>query len=350
MLKPTSVGIENLPDGDLFRTSDNGSEGHDVAVSIVVPIYDEMESIPALHESVRAVMEKSGEPWELVFVDDGSQDESIKVLRDISKSDSNVKVIELRRNFGQTAALAAGFDHSTGRLIITMDGDLQNDPSDIPLLVEKIGQGFDIVSGWRRARRDPFIGKRLPSMLSNKLASWISGVALHDYGCTLKAYRREVIDQINLYGELHRYIPAVASFIGVRVAEIEVKHHARKHGKTKYGSGRLIRGVLDLIALKLLLTYMTRPMQIFGTFGLMTLMVGFASGLATVLLKLFMGLDMTGNPLLYLTLLAIIAGFQFLSLGFLGEINIRTYHESQNKPIYVVQSIFGGNEEKVSLR
>ena len=350
MLKPNSISVESLPGKHSFDTSENGFESYDVAVSIVVPIYNERENITGLYQSVRRVMEDLGEPWELVFVDDGSQDGSIDILRDISMYDSNVKAIQLRRNFGQTAALTAGFDHTSGRLVITMDGDSQNDPTDIPSLIEKIEQGYDIVSGWRRARKDPFIGKRLPSMLSNKVASWFSGVKLHDYGCTLKAYRREVIDQINLYGELHRYIPAVASFIGVRVAEIEVKHHARKHGKSKYGSGRLVRGVLDLIALKLLLTYMTRPMQIFGSLGLITLMVAFASGSATVLMKLLMGMDMTGNPLLYLTLVAIIAGFQFLSLGFLGEINIRTYHESQNKPIYVVKSIFGGNEEKVTLR
>lgn len=350
MLKPTSLDIEKVPDRDLFHTSDNGSSNDDIAISIVVPIYNERENITELYQNVRGVMEDLGDRWELVFVDDGSQDGSVEILKDIATSDGNVKTIQLRRNFGQTAALSAGFDHSSGRLVITMDGDSQNDPTDIPLLVEKLEQGYDIVSGWRRARKDPFIGKRLPSILSNKVASWFSGVKLHDYGCTLKAYRREVLDQINLYGELHRYIPAVASFIGVRVAEIEVKHHARMHGKSKYGSGRLVRGVLDLIALKLLLTYMTRPMQIFGNLGLITMLVAFASGMATILLKVFVGMDMTGNPLLYLTMVAIIAGFQFLSLGFLGEINIRTYHESQKKPIYVVQSIFGGKGEKLAAQ
>lgn len=350
MISSTSPDIERLAEGHSTGAFENGSGSQDVAISIVVPIFDEEENISALYEGVHSVMEELGKPWEIVFVDDGSQDGSLEILRSIAQADSKVKVVQLRRNFGQTAALAAGFDNISGQLVVTMDGDLQNDPSDIPLLAEKLEEGYDIVSGWRRERRDPFIGKRLPSMLSNKLASWFSGVKLHDYGCTLKVYRREVIDQINLYGELHRYIPAVASVIGIRVAEIEVKHHARKHGSSKYGSGRLIRGVLDLIALKLLINYMTRPMQIFGSLGMMALLAGFASGSATVLMKLFMGFDMTGNPLLYLTMLAIIAGFQFISLGFLGEINIRTYHESQNKPIYVVKTVIGGEPKKVSLR
>ena len=204
-------------------------------------------------------------------------------------------MIKLRRNFGQTPALTAGFDHARGDVIITMDGDLQNDPTDIPNLLAEIDKGYDIVSGWRKARKDPLITKALPSKLSNKLASWLTGVSLHDYGCTLKAYKKEVIESISLYGELHRYIPAVASSIGVKVAEIEVKHHARNFGKSKYGAGRLVRGLLDLLTVKLLLTYMSRPMQMFGGLGMLAVFVGVMLGFATVLMRVFLHMNMTGN-------------------------------------------------------
>ncbi len=270
------------------------------------------------------------------------------VLESLCDRDPCVRVIRLRRNFGQTAALTAGFDHAEGDVIVTMDGDLQNDPTDIPVLVEKLNQGYDIVSGWRRDRKDSLLTKSLPSKLSNRLASWLTGVSLHDFGCTLKAYRREVVEEIHLYGELHRYIPAVAASIGVRVAEVEVKHHSRPHGKSKYGFTRLVRGLLDLVTVKLLSSYMSRPMQMFGGLGLLATAAAFLSGMTTLAMKLFLGTNVTGNPLLYLTMLMFLASLQFISLGFLGEIAVRTYHESQRKPIYVVQEVLGGSRAAAS--
>ena len=312
-------------------------------LSVIIPVYNEEESVPALYERLREVLDDLNWTYEIIFVDDGSHDGSLAFLESACASSSHVKVIRLRRNFGQTAALTAGFDAAAGTVIVTMDSDLQNDPADIPRLLEKLSEGYDIVSGWRRERHDPWITKGLPSMLSNKLASWLTGVALHDFGCTLKAYRREVLDEIHLYGELHRYIPAVAAAVGVSVAEIEVTHRARTHGKSKYGAMRLVRGLLDLITLKLLLSYMNRPMQMFGGLGVMSLAAGVSTGLATLAMKIFLGMDMTGNPLLYIAILLLLASLQFISLGFLGEVTTRTYHESQKKPIYVVRKIVGAS-------
>lgn len=312
-------------------------------VSVIIPVFNEEESLPHLYERLSKVMRGLGEPYEIIFIDDGSQDNSFNVVKSICHNDSYVKAIRLRRNFGQTPALVAGFDEARGDVVITMDADLQNDPADIPRLLEKLDEGYDIVSGWRRDRKDPTLSKALPSKLSNKLASKLTGVVLHDFGCTLKAYRREVLEGIHLYGELHRYIPAVASSIGVRVAEIEVEHHAREHGTSKYGVTRLVRGMMDLITLKLLLTYMNRPMQMFGGLGLTSMFAAGLSGTATLAMKAFLGVNMTGNPLLYMTILLMLASIQFISLGFLGEISSRTYHETQRKPIYVVREIVEGS-------
>jgi glycosyltransferase involved in cell wall biosynthesis len=319
--------------------SRNGGDGVDQGISVVVPVYNEEESISELYERAKVVLEQLGKPWEIIFVDDGSQDRSSQVMDAISFADPHVKGIKLRRNFGQTAALAAGIDHARGSVIIPMDADLQNDPVDIPRLLSKLEEGYDIVSGWRKSRKDAFLSRNLPSLLANKLASRVSGVRLHDYGCTLKAYRREVLERIHLYGELHRFIPALASSIGARVAEIEVTHHPRKFGKSKYGFTRTFRVIIDLITLKLLLTYYSRPMRVFGGIGFLTLGLGGLCWLATMMMKLFMGIDMTGNPLLYMTILAIMSGVQLIGLGFLGEINMRTYYEVQQKPIYVVREI-----------
>lgn len=316
--------------------------------SVIIPVFNEAESLPILYKRLKEVLDKISGGHEMVFIDDGSQDESFATLRDISLGDPNVKVIRLRRNFGQTAALVAGFDRANGEIIITIDADLQNDPSDIPNLIDKIDEGYDIVSGWRKNRKDPIITKALPSKLSNKMASWLTGVRLHDFGCTLKAYRREVIEGIHLYGELHRYVPAVASSLGVRVAEIEVSHHPRPFGKSKYGITRLMRGMLDLITLKLLLTYMNRPMQMLGGLGVLSMLGAVTSGMATVAMKLFMGFNMTGNPLLFLTILLFLASVQFISMGFLGEISMRTYHETQSKPIYVVREVVENTSERFS--
>lgn len=318
-----------------------------LALSVIIPVYNERESLPTLFGQLRGVLDDMGKPYELIFVDDGSQDESGTFLKSISETHSNVNVITLRRNFGQTAALAAGFDRASGDVVVTIDADLQNDPADIPRLLAKLDEGYDIVSGWRKERSDPFLSKSLPSVLSNRLASWLTGVPLHDYGCTLKAYRREVINEIHLYGEMHRYIPAVAASVGVSVAEIEVRHHARAFGKSKYGATRLIRGLLDLVTLRLLMSYTNRPMQLFGGLGMAAMALGIASGFLTLAMKLFMGMDMTGNPLLYFTVFLWVVAFQFIGLGFLGELTTRTYHESQAKPIYVVREVVGA--PKVSL-
>ena len=316
----------------------NGSNKIEQRVSIVVPVYNEEESLQPLYARVKTVMEDLGQPWEMIFVDDGSRDRSLEVMALLALSDSHVKVVSLRRNFGQTSALSAGIDHSRGSTIIPMDADLQNDPADIPRLIARLNEGYDIVSGWRRSRKDS-LSKTLPSFFANKIASWVTGVRLHDYGCTLKAYRREVLEGIHLYGDFHRFIPALASAVGARVTEIEVTHHHRQFGRSKYGAGRIVRVILDLVTLKLLLAYYARPMRIFGGLGLLSLGLGSLSGLATLAMKLLLGTDMTGNPLLFMTVLGIIGGIQLIGLGFLGEINMRTYYETQRKPTYAVREV-----------
>jgi len=261
-------------------------------VSIVIPVFNEEDNLYPLYQNLEFELNSIGKTWEIVFVDDGSKDKSADVLRTISCRDGRVKVIRLKRNFGQTAAMSAGFDYSKGSIIVTMDGDLQNDPSDIPRMIDKLEEGYDVVSGWRKDRKDPFLSKRLPSILSNKLASWLTGLQIHDNGCTLKAYRREIISEINLYGEQHRFIPAMAFALGADITEIEVIHHPRVNGESKYGITRVVRGFLDLIALKFLISYMTRPMQIFGGLGLLAIFSGALFGVATVFMKLLLGMDL----------------------------------------------------------
>jgi glycosyltransferase involved in cell wall biosynthesis len=313
-----------------------------VDLSIVVPIYNEEENIPHLHGRVSEAMAGSGIDYELILVDDGSSDGSFPLLREIAEGDPRVKVIRFRRNFGQTAAMAAGFDAARGEVIVPMDGDLQNDPADIPMLLAKIDEGYDVVSGWRKDRQDTFINRRLPSILANGLISRMTGVHLHDYGCTLKAYRREVLDGVNLYGEMHRFVPALASQVGARVTELPVRHHPRLHGTSKYGISRTTRVVLDLMTVKFLLSYSTKPIQLFGKWGIYTILAGFATGSLTLWMKFFEGMSMNRNPLLIVTAFLLFGGVQFIALGLLGEVNARTYHESQRKPIYVVR-------EKINL-
>ena len=324
----------------------NGLDNSQGMISIITPVYNEEENIPELYENIKRVMEQIGGPWELIFVDDGSQDQSPKLMESISSIDTHVKAVKLRRNFGQTAALAAGIDHARGSIVIPMDADLQNDPEDIPRLLAKLEEGYDIVSGWRKSRKDSLI-RTLPSFLANKLASWVTGVTLHDFGCTLKAYRREVLEGIQLYGDLHRFIPALASSVGARVTELEVNHHPRKYGKSKYGIARTFKVLIDLMTLKLLLAYNAQPMRIFGGLGFLMLGLGGLCGMATILMKLLLGTDMTGNPLLFMTVLAILGGIQLMGLGFLGEINMRTYYETQKKPIYVVREVIYQKPEEV---
>ena len=308
-------------------------------VSVVIPIYNEEGNIRELCTKLNDVLSIITENYEVIIVDDGSTDNSFNILKEINTENKNVVVVKFRRNFGQTAALSAGFDHFKGDVIITMDGDLQNDPEDIALLLTKINEGYDIVSGWRVDRKDPFFTKKLPSKFSNWLASKLTGVKLHDFGCTFKAYRREVVENINLYGEMHRYIPALASQMGVSIAEVKVRHHPRQHGKSKYGITRLIRGMLDLITVKFLLSYSMRPLQLFGIPGIISLFIGFVIGAYLTVGKLFFDMSLADRPLLLLAVLLIFLGVQFITMGLLGEIITRTYYEIQGKPIYAVKEI-----------
>ena len=306
-------------------------------LSIVVPIFNEEENILPLYERVNAVMVQIGQPYEIIAVDDGSRDRSYTILRELAARDSCLRVVRLRRNFGQTAGFAAGFARARGEVIITIDADLQNDPADIPRLLEKLDEGYDVISGWRKNRQDAFLSRTLPSRLANGLISWATGVALHDYGCSLKAYRREVLENIQLYGELHRFIPAIASWQGVTVAELPVNHAPRLAGKSKYGIGRTLRVVLDLLTVRFLLSYSTRPMQIFGLFGLVSILFGgLVSGYLAVL-KLLTGIALANRPLLLLGVLLIILGVQFIGIGLIGELIIRVYYESRDRSIYVVR-------------
>ncbi len=308
-----------------------------VEVSIVVPVYNERDNVEALYSALKSALQSMSGLYEIIMVDDGSSDGSYKVLARLAAEDTCLKIIRFRRNFGQTAAMSAGFDHAKGDIIIPMDGDLQNDPADIPRLIEKIHEGYDVVSGWRRDRKDTFVTRKIPSMLANALISRLTGVHLHDYGCTLKAYRREVLDGINLYGEMHRFVPALASQFGAKVTELPVNHFPRLHGVSKYGISRTLRVVLDLMTVKFLMAYSTKPIQLFGKWGVYTILAGAGTGAMTIYMKLFEHFSMNRNPLLILTAFLLFMGIQFIVLGLLGELNARTYFESQGKPIYVVK-------------
>lgn len=310
------------------------------SVSIVIPVYEEEESIPHLYKSIKEVMDVLDRKYEIVFVDDGSRDNTFKVLEGIQKKDPAVVVVSFRRNFGQTAAMAAGFEYADGDVIITMDADLQNDPKDIPKLLEKI-KDHDVVSGWRKNRQDKFISRRLPSIIANSLISKVTGVSLHDYGCTLKAYRKEVIKNVKLYGEMHRFIPAIASWVGASITEVETTHHPRKFGRSKYGISRTIRVVLDLITVKFLQSFSTRPIHAFGPGGLVLGFAGFLIALYLSFDKIVRGHDIGGRPLLSLGVLLIILGVQLVVMGLLGEMLARVYHESQGKPIFTVKKVLG---------
>lgn len=310
-------------------------------ISIVIPLYNEEESIPHLVEALDAAIANYGQPAEVIIVDDGSKDRSFELLKDVAERDPRYTIIRFRRNFGQTAAFAAGFAHARGEVVITMDADLQNDPMDIPLLMAKIEEGYDIVSGWRKNRQDRWLDRKLPSMLANRLISNVTDVRLHDYGCSLKAYRTEVLKHVRLYGELHRFIPALASQVGATVTEVPVNHRSRQYGRSKYGISRTIRVMLDLINVWFLGTYSTRPIHVFGTLGLGSIALGVLTGLYLTSLKLFWGASIGNRPLLLLAVLLVVIGVQLVTMGLLAEMITRTYYESQNKPIYVVREIVG---------
>jgi glycosyltransferase involved in cell wall biosynthesis len=311
-----------------------------MTLSIVIPIYNEEENIQILHDKLKDVLDPLEKEYEILFVDDGSTDRTLSILEEIQAKDNRTVVLSLRRNFGQTAAFAAGFDFARGDVIVTMDGDLQNDPADIPKLLELIKDN-DLVSGWRKKRKDPFFTRRLPSKAANWLISNVTGVKLHDYGCSLKAYRRDVIKNLKLYGEMHRFIPAVASWYGVRIAEVETVHYPRLRGRSKYGISRTIKVVLDLITVKFLQSFSTKPIQFFGPVGIICGLLGFLISLYLAADKLLFGRDIGGRPLLLLGALLIIVGIQLIGMGLLGEMLVRVYHESQRKPIYVIKKILG---------
>jgi glycosyltransferase involved in cell wall biosynthesis len=314
-------------------------------ISVVIPLYNEEENVRELYSRLKRSMDFCGRGYEVLFVDDGSTDSTFGILREIQSGDSRVKVLSFRRNFGQTAAFAAGFDYACGEIIITLDGDLQNDPDDIPKLLEAM-KGNDIVSGWRKKRKDPFLSRKLPSVIANWLISKVTGVELHDYGCSLKAYRKDVIKNLKLYGEMHRFIPAVAKWYGVKIAEVETTHHPRLRGVSKYGISRTMRVILDLITVKFLLSFSTKPLQFFGPVGLASGAAGFFISLYLSLQKILAGADIGGRPLLLLGVLLIVVGIQFIGMGLLGEMVVRVYHETQKKPIYVVREVLGSAQEQ----
>jgi len=312
-----------------------------VKLSIVIPIYNEEENVKPLYSELKEVLDTLGHDYEIIFIDDGSRDSSLVLLEEIQQQDEQVVVISFRRNFGQTAAMSAGFDYATGDVIVTMDGDLQNDPHDIPGMFEKLSEGYDLVSGWRFKRQDSFLNRRLPSMIANKIISVVTGVHLHDYGCTLKIFRKEITRGIHLYGEMHRFIPAIASGVGGEIAELKVNHRPRRFGTSKYGISRTIRVVLDLMTVKFLLSYATRPIQVFGLLGILSGGIGFCIAMILTIERQFFGMPLANRPLLLLAVLLIFMGMQFISMGLLAELQARTYHESQRKPIYVVRKVLG---------
>ncbi|MFQ5693896.1 MAG: glycosyltransferase family 2 protein, partial [Nitrospinota bacterium] len=313
-----------------------GGDAASPYLSVVIPVYNERGSLEPLHDELLSAIEPLGVPYEILYINDGSTDGSREVLEGIQRRGPAATVLHLRRNFGQTAAMAAGFDHARGQVVVTLDADRQNDPADIPRLLERV-KDYDIVSGWRKDRKDGFWTRRLPSMVANRLISWITGVHLRDYGCTLKAYRREVVENLELWGDLHRFVPAVASWMGTRVAEIEVNHRPRTRGHSKYSTSRIFRVLLDLLVVKFFLSYSASPIRLFGGVGLLSLLGGFAVSLYLTVLKLSTGADIGGRPLLVLGVLLIVVGLQLLMMGLLGELIARVYYRSMNKKTYVLR-------------
>jgi len=310
--------------------------------SIVVPFHNEEENVTILYARLKQVMEHFEDSFELVFVDDGSRDRTYKLLEEIAAVDSRVLIVKLRRNFGQTSALAAGFDHATGEYVIAMDGDLQHDPSDIPAFLEKLDEGYDVVSGWRKVRIDSFVLRRLPSICANKLMAWLSGVHIHDFGTTFKAYRREVIQNIPLYGEMHRFIPALASWYGASICEIPIRNVNRKRGKSHYGLGRTFRVLFDLVTIRFLLKYMSRPLHFFGALGGLGIFLGsvIAAGLLTLkLLHPHMDVLDSHGPMFIIASVMMVAGFQLLAIGLLGELQVRHFYSGQRSAPYIVDRL-----------
>lgn len=306
-------------------------------LSLVIPIYNEQENLPILMEAINAVLPPLKRSWEVIFVDDGSRDSSLEVLRTFAKDEPEcVRVISFRRNFGQTAAIAAGIDYAQGDIIVLLDADMQNDPADIPMLLAKLDEGYDLVSGWRKDRKDNRITRTLPSNIANGLISWVTGVHLHDYGCTLKAYRREALEGFRLYGEMHRFIPVFAHSVGARITELPVRHHPRKFGVAKYGLDRTLKVVLDLFTVKFLLNYSHKPIRLFGGAGMVLMTLGMID-LLYLFIRRFAGLSATASPLLLVGVMFVMMGFQSILMGLIAELLARTYHESQKKTTYTIR-------------
>ena len=308
-----------------------------MSVSVVVPIFNEVENIPLLHTAITQVMQQMDRPYELVLVNDGSRDGSTAALEDLAQRDPHVKVIEFRKNYGQTAAMQAGMQAASMETLVLLDGDLQNDPTDIPMMLAKLDEGYDLVHGWRKNRQDTFINRKLPSKIANWLISRVTGFPVHDLGCTLKAIRTDIAQELHLYGEMHRFIPILAHWRGARCAEVVTNHHPRRFGQSKYGISRTTRVILDLMTVKYFIQYVVSPMKLFGSIGLLCLLIGFLSGASTCWMKLARGVDMTGNPLLLLTVMSLMMGVQFLFFGMLGELCSRIYFAAQNQTNYTVR-------------
>lgn len=318
-----------------------------MSVSLVIPMYNERDNVRPFYEQLAAVCAKIPDPAEIIFVDDGSRDGTAEHLNELAELDSRVKIVRFRRNYGQTAAMQAGIQHASHAIIVTLDGDMQNEPNDIPMMIAKLGEGYDLVHGWRKQRQDAWVNRKLPSRMANWLISKTTRFPIHDLGCTLKAMRREIAQELELYGEMHRFIPILAHARGARCAEVVVRHHPRRFGQTKYGISRTIRVVLDLITVKYMLDYFASPMKLFGRFGLMSIALGMLAGVATIGMKFGGGVDMTGNPLLLLTVLSSMLGVQFLSLGLLGEVNARIYYATQRNQNYAIRELINFDEEPI---
>jgi glycosyltransferase involved in cell wall biosynthesis len=314
-------------------------------LSLFLPVLNEEPNLRLMHARIAEALNSLGRTAEVIYVDDGSTDKSLQILKEIADGDERVRVISLRRNYGQTAAMSAGIDAARGKILIPMDADLQNDPSDISRLLDKLNEGYDVVSGWRKNRRDKLVSRKIPSQVANKIISWIGGVPLHDYGCSLKAYRRDVIQDVKLYGEMHRFIPIYASWAGARVAEIPVEHHARTMGKSKYGISRTLKVVFDLMTIKFMASYQTKPIYVFGMFGLVSFLLSVFAGLWAFVLKFIYDVSFILTPLPVIAIVLLAISMQFFLMGLLAEMLVRTYHESQNKAIYTVREKIGFESE-----
>lgn len=321
-------------------------------LSLFLPVLNEEDNLRPMHAKIQGALDSLGKTAEVIYVDDGSTDKSLQILREIAAEDSRVRVISLRRNYGQTAAMSAGIDAAHGEILIPMDADLQNDPKDIARLLEKLNEGYDVVSGWRKNRKDALVLRKIPSWIANSVISYIGGVPLHDYGCSLKAYRRDVLKDVKLYGEMHRFIPIYASWAGARVTEIPVDHHARTMGKSKYGISRTVKVIFDLMTIKFMASYQTKPIYVFGTFGMIAFFVSILAGLYAVFMKAAGRLgfprlqaDFVETPLPILTIMMFAIALQFFLMGLLAEMMVRTYHESQDKAIYAVREKIGFSDK-----